>query len=275
MAKYRRSLLLFIVMFLIIRVLKFRSQKPPKEFYFDKIFNDEDIINRAFEQLPKCSSNDTIRQRTLLRTLFAWSHFAQIHHIQYWISYGTLVGYVQRGSLLPHDYDLDVTIKATDMKQLLPLAKTRFSSIFKFKVHPQWHIPHRKNRSFFWRRGIDFCSPNARLQHIKPRRYVDVWAGYDYYPGKSRNSKENIETITQYNPSFKWLSIPKSWIFPTKPCKLSGIDVWCPAMPEKIVTILYGLESVNKSDTSCIDGKWTRLNRKPVSNSQNKTIKTT
>ena len=271
MPKYRRSLLLFVSIYFVISVLKFRSQENDV-FYFDKILNDEDIINRALEHLPKCSSNDTLRQRTLLRTLLAWSHFAQMHNIQYWISYGTLVGYVQRGSLLPHDYDMDVTIKATDMKQLLPLANINFSSIFKFKIHPQWHIPDRKNRSFFWKRDIDFFSPNARLQHIKPRRYIDIWVGYNYVPGKPRNSLNNTETITQYDPSFRWLSMPKSWIFPLKPCKLSGIDVWCPAIPDKIVAILYGIESVNKTDTSCINGTWIRskLKSKPKSNTKSK-----
>ncbi|CAF4740603.1 unnamed protein product, partial [Rotaria sp. Silwood2] len=44
---------------------------------------------------------------------------------QYWITFGTLVGYVQRRGLLPHDLDVDVIMMSDDTPQLIKLSQSK------------------------------------------------------------------------------------------------------------------------------------------------------
>ncbi|CAF5223926.1 unnamed protein product, partial [Rotaria magnacalcarata] len=59
--------------------------------------SDEEFIEKVLKSVPTCESDDRDRQRYLLHGLQAWSQLAEKYNIQYWISYGTLVGFTQRG----------------------------------------------------------------------------------------------------------------------------------------------------------------------------------
>ncbi|CAF1353955.1 unnamed protein product [Rotaria sp. Silwood1] len=220
------------------------------------ISNINNTIEQALREMPICSSRDRRRQRILLSMLHAWTQFANTHNIQYWIAYGTLVGYVQRRGLLPHDSDTDVLILAQDTQYLVPFTNVNFSSIYEIKVHPQWSFAGYKNRSYFRAQGINFVAPNARFKHRTLHYHVDIWPIYDYHPDQSRNTTKTIKTLTEYSKYYTWISSPIEWTFPLKPCIFSGIKVWCPAMPEKLVTIQYGATAVNKTDTKCVNGTW-------------------
>ncbi|CAF1151522.1 unnamed protein product [Rotaria sordida] len=220
------------------------------------ISNTNNSIEKALEQMPICNSQDRSRQRILLSIFHAWTHFAYIHNIEYWIAYGTLVGYVQRRGLLPHDSDTDILMLAQDTQQLVPFSDVNFSSIYEIKVHPQWSFVGYANRSYFPLQGIHFIAPNARFIHRKLRYHVDIWPIYDYHPDQLKNTTNPMKTLTEYSRYYTWISSPIEWTFPLKPCTFSGIKVWCPAMPEKLVTMLYGIEAVNKTDTTCVNGTW-------------------
>ncbi|CAF2590205.1 unnamed protein product [Rotaria sp. Silwood2] len=213
-------------------------------------------IEQALKQMPICNSKDRPRQRNLLTILHAWTHFANTHNIQYWIAYGTLVGYVQGQGLLPHDSDTDVLILAQDTQQLIPFSNVNFSSIYEIKVHPQWSSAGFANRSYFPLQRINFIAPNARFIHRTLRYHVDIWPIYDYHPAQSRNRTKTIKTLTEYSTSYTWISSPIEWTFPLKPCIFSSIKVWCPAMPEKLVTMLYGIKALNETDKICVNGTW-------------------
>lgn len=215
--------------------------------------NDLKLIDKALDFIPICTKHDRLRQRALLRTLQVWSKLAEKNNLQYWISYGTLVGYVQRRGLLPHDEDIDVTIMADDMPKLLNISQTNFSTKYKFKIQPKWNVVGYKNRSYFYEQGIDFTAPNARFFHLKSRRYVDIFPAYDFNPLASNN-------LTEYNADFEWLSYPRSWTYPLQKCYFNEIKVLCPAKPERLVEINYGRSALIKSDTKCVKGSWVGVN---------------
>jgi len=216
-------------------------------------------IESALEQIPTCNTDDRLRHRALLAALHAWTQFAYQYNIQYWIAYGTLVGYVQRHGLLPHDTDIDVLMLAQDTKYLLPFADTNFSSAYELKVHPQWYVVGYANRSYFPLEGFNFIAPNGRFIDRELRYYVEIWPINDIHPDQSRNTTNFNKTLTEYDTLFNWTSSPIEWTFPLKPCMFSGIEVWCPAMPERLVTMLYGIESLNQSDKRCVNDTWIRI----------------
>ncbi|CAF3498278.1 unnamed protein product, partial [Rotaria sp. Silwood2] len=126
---------------LLIFLFAFCCVTIPMEYYGQyQLFNNITItsthnwIEKALQKIPTCTQRDRPRQRTILYTLLEWTHFAQKYNIRYWIAYGSLVGYVQRQGLLPHDLDVDLLIMAQDTSQLFQLSQLNFSSIYELKV---------------------------------------------------------------------------------------------------------------------------------------------
>ncbi|CAF1312096.1 unnamed protein product [Adineta steineri] len=224
--------------------------------YIDLTQTTNYSIENALEHIPICNSDDRFRQRCLLTALHAWTDFAHEHKIQYWIAYGTLIGYVQRDGLLPHDYDIDILMLAQDTQYLVPFADINFSSAYELKVHPQWSTVGYANRSYFPLEGFTFVAPNARFIDRKFRCYVEIWPTYDFHPDQPTNITYLKKTLTDYDRTFNWTSSPIQWTFPLQSCIFSGVKVWCPAMPERLVTMVYGIEAINKTDKKCVNETW-------------------
>ncbi|CAF1201361.1 unnamed protein product [Adineta ricciae] len=222
------------------------------------------LVEAALLDIPVCTSADRVRQRALLATLQTWARLASYFHVQYWITFGTLVGYVQRRTLLPHDQDIDILIMGQDTSQLVQIALNLSfqnfswfdSNMYKLVIHPQWYIVNWKNRSYFPSHSITFKALNARFFHRERNVFVDIWPMYDYYPEQSNHLTDRTPMLTSIGLNYRWVSSPKFWSFPLRPCDLSGIRVWCPGEPEEIVCATYGREALYKSDTKCINGSW-------------------
>jgi hypothetical protein len=220
--------------------------------------NDYDLIEKALDHIPTCNPNDRPHQRILLRALQAWAHLAEKHNLQYWIAYGSLIGYVQRRGLLPHDSDVDIVMIHEDTPQLINISQTNFSSDYEIKVQPQWNIIGETKRSYFHDQGIHFVAPNARFINRKTRNHVDIFPAYNFNPLYSNNTtkKQPSENITEYDVRYKWLSYPRNWTYPLQTCYFSEIKVLCPAQPEKLVATMYGATALTKSNKKCMNGSW-------------------
>lgn len=215
-------------------------------------------------QTPTCTLSDRSRQKILLTNLQTWAKLAEKHHLQYWLSAGSLVGYVQRGGLLPHDPDTDITMMSDDVPRLIDIAQSNFSSKYEIKVHPQWDIVGYQNRSYHEAQGIPFVAPNARFIHRQSGKHVDIFPAYYFNPDSftQTSEKQLSKNLTEYNLSYGWLSYPREWTYPLQTCYFSGIKVLCPAQPKKLVEAMYGVEALTRSDTKCINGKWVHFRLK-------------
>ena len=209
-------------------------------------------------QMPNCTQYDRARQYGILHVLRAWSIFATEHRIIYWIAYGTLVGYVQRNGLLPHDKDADVLIPWEVTAKLEMLSRTNFSDDFYLVIQPLWRNLYYENRSYFRSEGIDFVAPNARFYSRNEGKFVDIWPGYERMPNWTSNALSSIDnrTIVDYDTRYNFMANPRDWYYPLQKCDFSGIPVWCPARPKKIVARIYGETAVNSSNTVCRNGTW-------------------
>lgn len=229
---------------------------------FSSVFttpHDDIIIQKALEQMVNCTVNDRTRQEHLLRSLLVWVHFADTHNIQYWLGYGSLIGYVRHRGLLPHDHDIDLMMLANDTEKIFPFADANISDVHVLRVHPQWQRVGFKNRDRFPSQGVEFIAPNARLKHRNFGHYIDLWPTYTFVPEKPKAMRKITTNLTQYSTSYDWISSPVSWTFPLKSCEFSGLKVWCPAMPEKIVSMLYGAIALNQSNKACVNGQWIKV----------------
>jgi len=209
--------------------------------------NETALIEQALERIPICNSQDRPQQRALLYTLQAWTHLAHSHHIRYWISHRSLIGYTQRQGPLPYDYNIDITILAQDTPQIIELKKANYPSIYELKVHPQWFMSKVSNRSYFPSEGIDFIMQNARFINQINNVSINIWPIYEKYPNRG--------VLTEYDEYGRWKSIAEEWIFPLRPCRFSGIKVWCPAQQKKLTASIY--EQISKH---CSNGIWIKSN---------------
>ena len=221
--------------------------------------NDSALIEQALLTIPTCTPRDRPRQRLLLSTLQVWARFADAHGLRYWLAYGTLVGYVQRGGLLPHDADVDILIMQHDTARLVALSdvSTAFdANTYALRVQPLWRIVDYVNRSYFPSEGIHFVAPNARFIHRKSDCHVDIWAAHDPPSNHSAGVKDHSSHIMDYSSDYDWESFPRNWTFPLRQCEFSGVKSWCPAEPSRLVAAKYGDSAVSQSDTSCVNSTW-------------------
>lgn len=249
MTRYRIASFVFVISLFILSNLlisRFNVPSVPVDISIDAIL----------EKIPNCTTHDRAQQRILLKTLQAWVQFTTEHHIQYWIAYGSLVGYVQRGGLLPHDSDVDVVILAQETTKLVPFVTKNFSAEYYMLVQPLWSRPSYNNRSYVRDKGINFVAPNARFIHRASSIHVDIWAAHEIHPDRSNATAHQEEGLTEYDIDYDWMTLPRNWTFPLQKCRFSEIPVWCPAQPKKLVTRVYGVTALNTSDTSCKNGKW-------------------
>jgi hypothetical protein len=213
-------------------------------------------IDAIVKQLPFCTFIDRYRQRKQLSEILSWDALAEKHRIQYWLSFGTLVGYVQRRGLLPHDQDIDINILSQDTQILADLAQTNFSTEYVLIIQPEWKYFPFQNRSYFESEGINFIAPNARYIHRESSAHIDIWAAYENIPGRENDTAYRKNLLGEYDTQEKYVSLPRDWTFPLQRCHFSSIKVWCPAQPEKLVAYHYGVDALNTSDTRCENGTW-------------------
>lgn len=229
------------------------SQKSPNAI--------DDSIDKALLQIPICNAEDRPRQRALLQTLKFWSQIARQSNLRYWISFGTLVGFVQNGGLLPYSVDLSINFMAQDTPRLIEISRQNFSSDFELKIQPEWFYVRHSDRQVFPQHQIDFVVPNARLINRKDNVHLDVYPSYDYDPSMS-NSKNLTRTniisnnLTEFDADFNWISSPRHWTFPLNVCFFNSIKLVCPAEPTKLVTLIFGPNALNSSETKCQNGTW-------------------
>ena len=216
--------------------------------FTDRSWNASVFIGRALERIPECTGGNHSRQRTLLYALQAWTHLARTHHVQYWISHQTLISYIQYGGLRFDEFDIDISIMAEETPRLIKLAKAVSSSQYQMQVHPQWSTVNISARSLFPSLGINFVTYNAQFIDRISNASINIWPTYE------DNSTEQARTLAQYVNDYNWTLSPLEWTFPLNLCVFSGIRVWCPVQPDKLVAFVYRLIPADASrlNQTCI-----------------------
>lgn len=130
----------------------------------------------------------------------------------YWIVYGTLLGWHREGRILPHDYDVDFGAPVDRFEAIL-------ASL------------HRLPAGFNVR-------DNSHL-HGGPKLCIDYegWEAdlYFYYPDSDQLRVHLRSDI----PSDK-LPFPRTWFYPARPATFLGEPTYVPARPLPYLEHLYG-----------------------------------
>ena len=171
---------------------------------------------------------------------------------QYFICFGSFLGSVRNGDLIPYDKDMDVCMFRSDYHKLFPEESKRplnlndgtmHMLLQKHAPHPKTNVPRLNCKGKIVRHFADMCSilnPHGRLCLGKMIR-LDIFLLED----------QGAEFWDEYRDRFH----PRDTILPLRPCKYLGIDTMCPNNATKYLNVYYG-KDYTKPHHICKDGKW-------------------
>jgi len=137
--------------------------------------------------------------------------------VDYWLAYGTLLGYYREKGILKHDIDLDYGApessfdKIWNNKHLLPRELRLYNTSFK----------HRGPKLFFSYKGFD----------------ADIY----FYEEKG----DRLEPFLISSIPADMQALPVDFIYPLQPVDFLGLNTFVPAQSEKYLEHCYGYIGTN------------------------------
>ena len=171
---------------------------------------------------------------------------------QYFICFGSFLGSVRNGDLVPYDSDVDLCMFRHDFYKLEPEESKRPLNLNDGRIHLllQRHSPHplpntpRKDcKGNIVRKVADDCAildPHARLYNGR-LIYMDIFMIEDHGAKLWDEYRDRIHD--------------RDAMLPVKPCKYLGLDTKCPNNTKKYLNVYYGKDYMTPHH-KCEDGEW-------------------
>eukprot|EP00741_Cyanophora_paradoxa_P024476 tig00022075_g23633.t1 len=134
--------------------------------------------------------------------------------LEYWIDYGTLLGLIRHGRVIPWDHDLDFAMRREDFKRLVEIARER----------------RKDGDATFY-----FANPGTIQIHWKNKVFCDV-EEFAEVDGRL------VPTIpVEFQQGCRYPPYPLGDVFPLRTAEMSGgVRVSIPNRPEAVLAATYG-----------------------------------
>ncbi|XP_028416777.1 uncharacterized protein LOC114540985 [Dendronephthya gigantea] len=177
--------------------------------------------------------------RSRLKIIFnVWREIAKRRNItRYFIAFGSFLGAVRNGDVIPYDSDIDVCIFKDEYHKLFPEESSRPLDLNDGTVHLllQRHSPHPKDdtprkdcKGNVVRRVTDDCAildPHGRLFQ-GPFVYMDIFVVKDF----------RSVVYDEYKRKY----LKRDIVLPLRPCRFLGMSTYCPNDTARYLTAHYG-----------------------------------
>lgn len=131
---------------------------------------------------------------------------------QYWINYGTLLGYHRSNSLIAHDIDIDFGAREYEAKRI-------------------WENRHLLPRGFKMH--------DSSNRHYGPKLYIS-YKGYDADIYFYKEMEDVFEPYEKTHWKNYRIPIPKAYILPLQAARFLEQTTYVPAETEKYLNTMYG-----------------------------------
>ena len=194
--------------------------------------------------------------RSRLKIIFGvWKEIARRRNItQYFIAYGSFIGAVRNGDIVPYDSDIDVCIFRHEYHKLLPEESRRPLNLNdgtvhlllqKHSPHPKHDTPRRDCKGNVVRSVTDDCAildPHGRL-YQSARIYMDIFVLEDF--GRSVHDEYRNKILK------------RETLLPLRLCSFMGLRTYCPNDATQYLTTYYG-GNYMKPHHICKGKKWVK-----------------
>ena len=120
--------------------------------------------------------------------------FCEKNGLKYFLSYGTLIGAVRHGDMIPWDYDIDIMMPREDLNKFLELTKNQDAienvTVFSWVTHKDYYIPF-----------VKVCDSRTRLVITKTTNplplgiWVDMILSVDWSVEKECFDKKDTDEL--------------------------------------------------------------------------------
>ena len=201
----------------------------------------------------KSGTNVTESHRHLMYVLEELINFLNREKIEYWIDWGTMLGYKRHGNVIPWDYDCDLCMMESQYQKLLSV----FSRFNQHKCDAG-SLPESSNHNTQYKIGRLLCLPNAYNDEgclwIKDANYPDTHLGIDVIKYKflaadgMSTDKTNVvvkhcmnsKTCQEYPCELGGYDFSYDDIFPLKSGFMVGLPVSLPNKIDELIIRGYG-----------------------------------
>ena len=174
---------------------------------------------------PRCLSATNYAEMTdpcCMRNLRNVVHYVldllEANHIPYWADYGTLLGAVRHGGIIPWDGDADLSIRAEDLPKLMALQRKVELDGY------EWDYMDERERV------------QVRYSRVN-RTNVDIFAWRTREDG-TLYRKGYCPVIDPY----KGKDFPLAWLYPLQHLPFEGRTVPAPFEAERLLAHRYGAD---------------------------------
>lgn len=152
-------------------------------------------------------------RKKILWELFGLSNaFLQELDIEYWVNFGTLLGFYREKDIISHDLDIDFGCHEENYSLILD---------------NQDKLPEKLSLH------------DTTFKHHGPKLYMS-YKGFDADIYFYRTDEDNLYSYEKTHWENYNAPIPKKFTFPTEPLSIDGIDTRIPAKTEEYLRTIYG-----------------------------------
>lgn len=149
--------------------------------------------------------------RTLLGMYARFFELCSAHGIEYWLEYGSLLGYVRHGGLIPWEWDMDIGCTTEHFRKLLALGERveREDPVYGFKYYkdPEYESP----AYCFYVKGLEQCLCDV-CEYLEEGEQLVCAVPDWHYPPHARED-----------------------VFPLRRVAMLGQEALVPARPERML----------------------------------------
>lgn len=156
-------------------------------------------------------------------------HFSQVlndNNVQFWLEFGTLLGYYREHDFIKHDYDLDVGVFLSDSEKIRKiLTDNGFKLVREFRakdggLEECYRYMHTTIDVFYF--NIDENNPEEK--------YCDL-VKCSVFPIKKKHLNKELKAFVRRR------YVPNNGV---EKAVFKGSDIYIPRNPEEVLTIYYG-----------------------------------